>query len=640
MHNSRSLELSAKELENLSVRIVREVKKISSNNFCNLDTAIKLIIRAYSNSQNVSEQPILNYLAIPNKYKNFKLPHSFNYNSVGYLIDYLFQKKLLQESSENNNLYNLRKKLGAFFTPYPIAEFITKKTLNSYKKIKILDPACGTGVFLSAAAQIMYSKNISPRDIYNSLYGWDKSKEALYIAKAILCIELGLSSDEQLKFLNNSNFIEKDTLIEPIEQADLFRVENKKLAETYDFIIANPPYDRLKADKATHKYKNEVSEYINKIKTSGLYPLSSTGVLDLYKLFIERIKQLSEGGSTKVGVIVPASFASDKSAYKLRNEMLVKNAISEVLFLPEKVKAFFGVSQAFAIIFMDFNRQKHDILTKTLISSKNLNIGISNVISNQKIMCAFERESNIVDMSSDGYDLLEHLNTFKIIKDVDNIINKRGELDLSLFKDFINSGEPKLLRGKHIREYGVSCNIDTVQFDAFINKIKGTPKYDHIHNKRIVCQQISNMDSKKRLKFAIIQEKMILGNSLNYILTSEDENYLYGLLGVMNSILFDWRFRITSSNNHINNYEIDSLPIPNDHTGLCKLGNKLKSNMSNITSPTFRREIELDVLKLFDCTKFINFLTDSHPTGGILAEKIKKQHNNRMDEYELQAIQS
>ena len=34
------------------------------------------------------------------------------------------------------------------------------------------------------------------------------------------------------------------------------------------------------------------------------------------------------------------------------------------------------------------------------------------------------------------------------------------------------------------------------------------------------------------------------------------------LLGILNSTLLDWRFKITSTNNHVNNYEIDELPIP------------------------------------------------------------------------------
>jgi hypothetical protein len=61
------------------------------------------------------------------------------------------------------------------------------------------------------------------------------------------------------------------------------------------------------------------------------------------------------------------------------------------------------------------------------------------------------------------------------------------------------------------------------------------------------------------MKFAKIPKNIILGNSCNYIVS--DEIPIDYLLGLFNSYLFDWRFKLFSSNNHINNYELDDLPI-------------------------------------------------------------------------------
>jgi hypothetical protein len=76
---------------------------------------------------------------------------------------------------------------------------------------------------------------------------------------------------------------------------------------------------------------------------------------------------------------------------------------------------------------------------------------------------------------------------------------------------------------------------------------------------RLVCQQISNAASKRRLKFVYCEPNDILGNSCNYI--SSDATTLAKLNILLNSSLLDWRFRVTSSNNHINNYELNELPI-------------------------------------------------------------------------------
>ena len=55
------------------------------------------------------------------------------------------------------------------------------------------------------------------------------------------------------------------------------------------------------------------------------------------------------------------------------------------------------------------------------------------------------------------------------------------------------------------------------------------------------------------------EENDILGNSCNYI--SAEEIVLKKMYILLNSSLLNWRFKVTSSNNHINNYEIDDLPV-------------------------------------------------------------------------------
>ena len=83
MHNSRSSELSPKELESISLDIINEIKKLSLDSHCELYTAIKLILREYGHYRKVSELTLLNYLNISEEYAGFKLPSLFDYNSTG-----------------------------------------------------------------------------------------------------------------------------------------------------------------------------------------------------------------------------------------------------------------------------------------------------------------------------------------------------------------------------------------------------------------------------------------------------------------------------------------------------------------------------------------------------------------------------
>ena len=95
---------------------------------------------------------------------------------------------------------------------------------------------------------------------------------------------------------------------------------------------------------------------------------------------------------------------------------------------------------------------------------------------------------------------------------------------------------------------------------------KTAEKNKYISRERLVCQQISNIHLEKRLKFTKIPENIVLGNSCNFLTFDESlfgnqEVGLDYLLGVLNSMLLNWRFKITNSNNHISNYELAELPI-------------------------------------------------------------------------------
>lgn len=96
----------------------------------------------------------------------------------------------------------------------------------------------------------------------------------------------------------------------------------------------------------------------------------------------------------------------------------------------------------------------------------------------------------------------------------------------------------------------------------------------------MVCQQISNMSQRVRLRFLECDTNDILGNSCNYITVAEDQ--ILKMKAILNSSLLNWRFKITSTNNHINNYELDELPIinldtvPSDIIGMDDISRNIK----------------------------------------------------------------
>jgi len=106
-------------------------------------------------------------------------------------------------------------------------------------------------------------------------------------------------------------------------------------------------------------------------------------------------------------------------------------------------------------------------------------------------------------------------------------------------------------------------NNEFVSIDSFVSKKSKDFIDNDLNKQRLICQQISNVDLKKRLKFTFSEQNDILANSCNYINSLRSFDDLRKLHLLLNSELLNWRFKVTSSNNHVNNYELDELPILN-----------------------------------------------------------------------------
>ena len=85
------------------------------------------------------------------------------------------------------------------------------------------------------------------------------------------------------------------------------------------------------------------------------------------------------------------------------------------------------------------------------------------------------------------------------------------------------------------------------------------------------------------MTFALAPKNYVLGNSCNFISVEENPYGIdsYALLGLFNTKLINWLFKLTSSNNHVNNYEIDCFPVPVEAPELKKISKLAKAFYKN-----------------------------------------------------------
>lgn len=426
--------------------------------------------------------------------------------------------------------------------------------------MKILDFACGTGRFYENIIEILFNKfGISPeKSILNFVYAIDIDPIAVNITRLKAISRLAEITEEKIQSISE-HIICRNALI----RGDIFETEPTFLKSTdcdglinskFDAIVSNPPYLVLKLNK--NKYGDSISNRIQKqvsyFRNSGNYHYSIEGMLNYYQLSIEAMLTMLKPNG-EMGVICPSSLFADISATKLRKHLLRKHKLRKIKYFSEKEQLFENVTQATNIFYLQ-KSGKTDIIE----IEENKNCFLVDIHLVEQL---FPEQMEIPFIAEMEWRILEKMAGFRKIKQFANIRNRRGELDLTLYKKYItNQKTPyRLVRGNMISEKEIKdINSEFVEESFLQIKSEDFLKND-FQRTRLVCQQISNAGLKKRLKFVFCEENDILANSCNYL--TADEITLKKMYLILNSNILNWRFKITSTNNHINNYELAELPI-------------------------------------------------------------------------------
>jgi Alw26I/Eco31I/Esp3I family type II restriction m6 adenine DNA methyltransferase len=546
-------------------------------------------------SKNISDDEIINSLLdlLKSNKIDKKLKYDFiysnlqindkqlNYIAIIELLGLAHQKKKEKLLISNTNE---RKHNGIYYTNYFVAKLIADETLSLYGdsfnplELSFLEPCSGIGIFAIAYLNAIFETNIKylnkAQNIINNMYFADIDGEAISLLKTIIPAYLRAVYKIETIIPKNNTFI--GNILFNINKNSVSKNDPRKIFNMkngFDIVLTNPPYKLLKANsdkynKDADNYEEQVKYILNFIRNNNVYK-HNAGTLNLYKLFVEEILENYTKTDSKIGLLIPSTLLSDKHSFELRSLMINKYRLSTIYIIPEKNSFFPDICQAFCFFALDKKNVSNNIEIKSNISSVERFSNPSTIINKSQIE-SISSLQEIVSTDRMGWNILSRIHQHKKLKEIPSVINLRGELDLTLDKTFITTikTDYSLLRGNGIKEY-VFVKDNLFVENYFIKKLNGKGHY--LLSDRLVCQQISNMNSRKRLKFSKVPKNIVLGNSCNFIalnndcLFPEEDISLDYLLGILNSYLLNWRFQLTSSNNHIGNYQLDELPlaIPN-----------------------------------------------------------------------------
>jgi len=255
-------------------------------------------------------------------------------------------KKSKKEEHLDKNLKK-RKEQGIYYTPKFIVDYIVQnalgpvldrcKSVNDLQKIKILDPACGSGSFLVAAMNFLIKKyeefNIEPdgllkmRVLKDNIYGVDLDQQAVELARLNLLLNtfdekikfpkldgnikngnsLISGTDEELKKYFGKNYLDKKPLNWQEEFPEVFKQGG------FDCIIGNPPYVFARGQN----FDEQEKKYYYNHFTLQQYQINT------FLLFIEQGYNLLKKEGF-FGYILPNNWLTINSFVRLR-EFLLKN---------------------------------------------------------------------------------------------------------------------------------------------------------------------------------------------------------------------------------------------------------------------------------------------------------------------------
>ncbi|ECQ6575333.1 Alw26I/Eco31I/Esp3I family type II restriction adenine-specific DNA-methyltransferase [Listeria monocytogenes] len=491
-----------------------------------------------------------------------------------------------------------RKQVGAYYTDLYLTDTMITQLFSEmpedykndiYTKT-FFEPCLGVGNFVFS-----YLKYISlnfklkveqVNELLTNIYVCESDKKSIEIFTSVLgkfveaFFGVGLPSEFHEKNIGNA-------LIFDVEKRNIELLKPQKYfdfdVEKFDIVVTNPPYKGFRAeskhydDENSHKADKEFYELLKReIKNS--FKFQGKGSPNLYKLFVEEIVTcyLKEGGFSYL--LIPQSILKDQSSTDLRKLFLNNMNIKHIYTVDEQTN-FIDAKQALAAILI-----RNEIGGKnfTLVNHFGTSKEEEHVIEVDEV--SKNINSAIISLSDDEMIILKKMNSYRKISDYSCISNLRGELDLTINKSAINEekGFP-LIRGRNLSTY----NLKPGESSEFVRDdfVDNSNKNQYILSDRIACPQISNMSAKKRLFFCFVPKNNVLGNSCNFIgvIPNNEGIDLFFLLGILNSDIYDWYFKIFSSNNHINNYEIDNFPIPDSSTeDKNKLSSLVKDNLESM----------------------------------------------------------
>lgn len=337
----------------------------------------------------------------------------------------------------------------------------------------------------------------------------------------------------------------------------------------FDIVIANPPYGIFNKKQNQKVSIKTDSDFIDYLKENIEYKSATTGMLNIYKFFILRSFKLLRTKGFFIQIF-PLAFACDSTLKELRKFIFDNYSILNIEAFPErdstKRRVFEHAKVSVCIVSAIREIGKNSRFT--LRKNNNKYVDLSIPATNLDLNIINELDENLTIPLANNHDI----ELIRKIKKISMPLSKiahcyTGEIDLSINAKYItnNPQDNEMIKGAIIDRYVKKTEMSQgeIQFlnsNKYLSEIKAEKSQHHKFD-RIVMQGLTGVNEFHRLKMTIIPAGIYCANSVNYLHFNESNLNKKYILGLLNSSLLDYIFKISSTNSNVNGYEVDNLPI-------------------------------------------------------------------------------
>ncbi len=252
-----------------------------------------------------------------------------------------------------SNIYEefLGNKPGVVYTPPFLVNFLINECMpleEPKEDFKVLDPACGSGIFLVAAYKRIIqwwrsfnnwqkpNRQILQQLLRKTIFGVDKDPEAIRLAffslSLALCDLLTVKEIwEDLKFENLT--------VSNLKASDFFKLmTTKSLDNNFDLVIGNPPFGTfnkaLKSTAATH-----IEEIT--INSKKRYEIPDK---EISLLFAEQAINLTKPGGLQCFILPAGKFLYNNRSFEFRKYFFEKYDVPQIIDFTHIARVLFKAS--------------------------------------------------------------------------------------------------------------------------------------------------------------------------------------------------------------------------------------------------------------------------------------------------------